>query len=79
MAMRKFEMYVDVYEDDEGHSINSVESIANDCGDWYKASDVEECIVENTRLQNDNDRLVDMGAKLEAQVLELQDALRARA
>jgi len=42
MSIKKYELYVDNYQDDNGDDCSNVEHIGDDKGDWCKASDVEE-------------------------------------
>ena len=68
----RYELYPDPIETDEGDDYINIESIKDDQGDWCKAEDVDVLVAENERLEQENDRL-------NALVLELQNALRARA
>ena len=42
MSIKKYELYVDNYQDDNGDDCRNVEHIGDDGGDWCKASDVDE-------------------------------------
>ena len=70
--MKKYELYVDSYQDDDGNDCQDVEHIGDDNGDWCKASDVAELreshSIEIKLVRSASERLFRDNKKLQADV-----------
>lgn len=75
MNIKKYELYVDSYQDDDGNDCHDVEHIGDDSGDWCKASDVDELqesySVEIKLVRSASERLFRDNKKLQADVYTL--------
>jgi hypothetical protein len=72
MSLQRYEIDIEADEDEQGNTESILAPYKHDCGDWYKYADVAELEAESEQQATEIDRL-------NALVLELQNALRARA